>query len=571
MSDAAGLSPWASMTVGRDVKPLILTGASHLYARTLFQFLLSAERQGEDRRCDWIVHDLGLSPDDRLLLRERFGWTEMQSFAFSHYPQHVALERGSYAWKPIILGEHVERGGPVFWFDSGTILQKPLDGPLGAVASQGFWALRSQEPLFRKCDIRVMDAVGVPLEVRHFREYAAGAVGFDPRLPLGRSLLRDWAGHAKIEDNIVPPGYPAFHKHDQALLNCLLAKAAHDGVFTPTTDEIDICSASPSPLISTRNFVPNGRPLWSDPLMRTGFAAWKTGDRIYHKLRIFDDTRIDGWRRRLKDHYAVNLRNLVDGRETVLSCRGGYYADPFIVQREGRLWVFVEEFVYSRDRGHLTALGLDSEFAVTSAQPLELVPEYASLDCHASFPCIFELDGKTYMIPETHERRAVDLFVCEHWPERWRLVRRLLFDVDAADSMVTRADGIWYLITSVQGGHPNRHLEIHHAPDLLAGRFAPHPINCQFVYGNGTHGTGRNAGFIGRQADGSLVRLMQDSPNHYGEGIRPMKILALTPNEFREVPIESIAVLPGITPGFPTHHATRSGNILAFDTRDRVG
>ena len=64
---------------------------------------------------------------------------------------------------------------------------------------------------------------------------------------------------------------------------------------------------------------------------------------------------------------------------------------------------------------------------------------------------------------------------------------------------------------------------------------------------------------------------MQDSPNHYGEGTRPMRITALTPTEFREEPVDSIDFLPGIIPGFPTHHATRVGNILAFDTRDRVG
>lgn len=559
------------MRIGRDVKPLVLTGASHRYARTLFQFLLSAERQGEDERCDWIVHDLGLTDEDRRFLAERFGWAALKTFSFADHPPHVALERGSYAWKPIILGAHAGHHGPVFWFDSGTILRTPLDDALAELARQGFWALRSQEPLFRKCDPRVMEATGVPPEVRHFREYAAGAVGFDPRLPLGRALLEDWAAHARIEDHIVPAGYPAFHKHDQALLNCLLATAAHDGRFAPTAAEIDICSASPSPLISTRNFVAEGRPLWADPLLRAGFAAWKMGDRAYHRLRILDDTRIDGWRRRRQDHFTVWLRDLDTGREAAIPFAGGYYADPFITHRDGKAWLFVEEFVYARDRGHLTVLGLDERFAVTSAQPLVLMPDHVALDCHASFPCIFELEGKTYMIPETHERRAIDLFVCTSWPDRWQLVRRLVFGVDAADSMVVRHGEVWYLITSVQGEHPNRHLEIYMADDLFSGRFTPHPVNTQYLYGGNAHGTGRNAGVIAKQDDGTLLRLMQDSPNHYGEGIRPMRITTLTPQAFHEESIDSIDFLPGITAGFPTHHATRSGAVLAYDTRDRVG
>lgn len=559
------------MTIGRNPRPLVLTGASHRYARTLFQFLLSAERMGEDRNSDWIVYDLGLGDDDRDFLARRFPWGRLQSFPFADYPPHVRLETGSYAWKPLILARHETHPGPLFWFDSGTILQKPLDDALAALGRQGFWALRSQEPLDRKCDVRVMDAVGVQPEVRHFREYAAGAVGFDPRLPLGRRLLADWAFHAAIEDHIVPQGYAAFHKHDQAVLNCLLARAAFEGRFAQTTEEIDICSARPSRLISTRNFVPNGRPLWADPALRAGFAAWKAGDRVYHRLRIFDDTRIDGWRRRRQDHFSVILRDLESGRESVIPFPEGYYADPFITRRDGQLWLFVEAFVYARDRGHLVVMGIDEQLRVTSTQDVEFLPDFVALDCHASFPYIFEMDGETYMIPETFERRAVDLFVCARWPDRWRLVRRLLSGRDAVDSMLVRRDGLWYLITSVQGEHPNRHLEIHMTDDLLSGCFTPHPVNNRFVYGSNAHGTGRNAGFIQEQPDGSLIRLMQNSNNHYGESIRLMRIVTLNPHEFREEPIEKIDFLPGIVAGFPTHHATRTGNILAFDTRDRVG
>lgn len=559
------------MTIGRPSRPLVLTGASHLYARTLFQFLLSAERAGEDKSADWIVYDLGLEDGDRHVISLRFPWARLETFPFPEHPPHVRLDAGSYAWKPLILGRHAGHQGPVFWFDSGTIFLKSLDGPLRALEQQGFWALRSQEPLDRKCDARVMDAVGVPPEVRHFREYAAGAVGFDPRQPLGRQLITDWAAHAAIADHIVPAGYPAFHKHDQALLNCLLARAAHEGHFAPTSAEIDICSASPDRTISTRNFVPNGRPLWADLPQRLGSAAWKAGDRMYHRLRILDDTRIDGWRRRRQDHFSVHLRHLSTGHQAVIPFKGGYFADPFVWHRDGRLWLFVEAFVYARDRGHLSVLGLDETFTVTSSETVHFSPDVVALDCHASFPYIFELDGEMYMIPETHERRAVDLFVCERWPSRWRLVRRLLFGLDAADTMVVTHGGLWYLITSVQGDRPNRHLEIHHTDNLFSGSFTPHPVNSQFIYGNDRNGTGRNAGFIGQQQDGSLLRLMQDSPNHYGEGIRPMHVTMLTPSLFQEEPIQGIDVLPGIVPGFPTHHATRSGDILAYDTRDRVG
>jgi len=561
------------MTTDRARQPLVLTAADHRFARTLMQLLLSAERQSEHRRARWEVHDLGLSDADRRQIAARFPWASLQAFPFADYPAHVAVASGSYAWKPLIIREaSKDHTGPVLWFDSGTILKAPLDEALAALDRQGFWGLRSQMPLARKCDPRVLDALEVPLEVRHVREYAAGAVGFDLASPLGRQLVADWADHALVAEHIVPEGYPPFHKHDQALLNCLLAKAMYAGQLEPTLEEIDISSANPSPMISTRNYVPPSRPLWTDPLYRLGTSTWKAGDRLYHKARVFDDTRLDGRKRRRQDHFTVKLWQLPERRETVIpGPSDGYYADPFITRRDGKLWLFMEEFVYPKDCGFLTVVGLDDNLQVTSTEPIEFLPGYAALDSHASFPCIFEMEGTSYMIPETHERRAIDLYVCDRWPSRWRLRRRLRFGVDAADSMLVREGDLWYLITSIQGDAPNRHLEIHFTDDLFNGRLTPHPINNQNVYGGNANGTGRNAGFIQRQPDGTLIRLMQDSPNYYGEGTRPMRIIALSPTEFREEPVASIDFLPGIIPGFATHHATRVGDILAFDTRDRVG
>lgn len=529
----------------------------------MMQLLLSAERQGEHRHAQWEVYDLGLTDADRRLLSTRFPWTRLKPFPLSAYPPHLTAVAGSDAWKPLIIAEAAKSfDGPLFWFDPGTILKAPLDEALRSLEGRGFWGLRSQVPLALNCDRRVLEALDVPLEVRHIRECATDAVGFDLATDLGRELIDDWARYSLVED----------HSASQALLSCLLAKAMFAGRFEQTPEEVDIGSANPSPLISTRNHVPDGRPLWADPLYRATSALWKAGEQLYHKARLFDDTRLDGRKRRRQDHYTVKLWQLPGGRETVIpGPADGYYADPFITRRDGRLWMFVEEFAYPKDRGFLTVVGLDDGLNVTSTEPVDFLPGYAALDSHASFPCIFEMDGEWFMIPETHERRAIDLYVCDRWPGRWRLRRRLRFGVDAADSMVVRHDGLWYLITSVQGSTPNRHLEIHYTGDLLTGRLEPHPMNNQNVYGNNANGTGRNAGFIQKQPDGTLLRLMQDSPNYYGEGIRPMHITALTPTEFREKPIELIEFLPGIIPGFATHHATRTADVLAFDTRDRVG
>jgi hypothetical protein len=90
------------------------------------------------------------------------------------------------------------------------------------------------------------------------------------------------------------------------------------------------------------------------------------------------------------------------------------------------------------------------------------------------------------------------------------------------------------------------------------------------IYGNTVFGTGRNAGCIARNADGTLMRLMQQSRNHYGEGLQAMRIDELTALQFAETPALTIDCLPGIGQGFPSHHASRAGTVIAYDTRDRA-
>ena len=84
-------------------QPLIVTAADHRFARTLMQFLRSAERYGEDSRLGWVVYDLGLSPTDREIICHHFPWAKVRPVDFAEYPAHVNVATGSFAWKPILL------------------------------------------------------------------------------------------------------------------------------------------------------------------------------------------------------------------------------------------------------------------------------------------------------------------------------------------------------------------------------------------------------------------------------------------------------------------------------------
>ena len=551
--------------------PLILTGADSKFFRSLWQFLLSANRTGVSQSCRWRIYDLGMEPRQLRQLQRKFPWCEIVPFDFTAYPPHVALAAESYAWKPIILADNLDGAlGPVFWFDSATLFHDNIERPLEILRSRGIWALKSQEPLDRKCDPRVLERLQVPLEVRHLSEWAAGQVGIDPKNAAAVRLARAWKQHALDPDAIVPPKAAPYHKQDQSVFNCLLLTAAFRGEIALIEDEIDICSHQPFRGISTRNKVTPGVPRWLDPAVRLQRFSWKRADQLYHRIRHLDTTRIDGLQRWYREHFTVHVLNTATGvSREIASPPYGYYADPFVWTHKGVSALFMEEFEYAEDKGRLVVMPLSKDLEPGPATPLSSPPFRGRITSHASYPFIFELGGVPHMIPETHEQRSIDLYVCETWPRRWTLRRRLMYGIEAVDSMVLRHRGLWWLFTSVRGADGRFHLEIHSTLDLLTGSFTPHPQNAGNRYADAPNGTGRNAGYL-RESFGSLYRIMQHNPRHYGQGARAMEITELDPKRFREVQTEGIPGLPLLVRELNTHHLSRCGDLIAYDVRDRV-
>lgn len=530
------------MTRDPQMRPLIVTAAEDRTLRSLMQCLLSAERFSEHRVSDWTVFDLGLAPEKRQELLRRFPWVRVKAA-----PQHGARI-------PHLLQDAAsEKAGLVFWFESSTVMKGPLDRLAHRTSDSGFYARRDGRRLYDICPASLFHELGIAPERRHVRGWDCRVVGVDMRMPLGRDLLAAWSNHAAAAD------------HEGAVLNALAACAL------PEEDLAVPDGAGNIMPVTTGNSVSIGVPLWLDPGLRLWHGARRAGSHALRQLRAFDDTRIDGFKRWRKEHFSVFVQRAGSADATRLASPAqGYFADPFLRVRNGKAWIFAEQYDYTRDCGRLVVIEIDGNNSIESVQPLTLAPDHAALDCHASFPFVFDWRGESYMIPETHERKAIDLFICDGWPARWRLVRRLLSGVDAVDSMVVESDGSWFLLTSVAGAHPNRHLEIHCTDDLLAGPLLPHPINARGLYGHEKNGTGRNAGFLGRVPDGTMMRLMQSNPHHYGEGLCPMRITTLTRDDFAEEIAKTIDLFPGMGSGFPSHHASRHEILITYDRRDRV-
>lgn len=243
-----------------------------------------------------------------------------------------------------------------------------------------------------------------------------------------------------------------------------------------------------------------------------------------------------------------------------------YHADPFVIERDGQIHVFFEEFDYLACRGRIAMLRLDGQGQAS--------PPIVVLDrpYHLSYPFLVEEDGHLYMVPESSQNRSLDLYRCEDFPRRWRLEQRLLSDLDAADATLLRHDGRTWIFTSVRdalSGPGQRHLCLFHGDHLRGGQWTPHPVNARRLYGDLPHSSGRCAGGIIHHGD-RLLRPAQHNPHHYGEDIRFHEIRRLTEDEFEEVPVD-VSTLPfGDLAGRGIHHLSCHDRVFLADVRDRV-
>ncbi len=230
------------------------------------------------------------------------------------------------------------------------------------------------------------------------------------------------------------------------------------------------------------------------------------------------------------------------------------WADPFIWMQEGNYFIFYEERFYSSRRGHIACLTLDQNM-----NPIDncvvLKRPY-----HLSYPFMFEYQQQIYMIPETEQNHAVELYRCTHFPEQWEFVKPLLTNIKAVDGTLLEAYGKWWLFTTVRVGRfPWDNLYLFYADHPLADRWTPHPRNpivkdIRFA---------RPAGRVFLR-NGDLIRPSQDCSVRYGHAINFNRICVLTESDYAEV-CEGSLKPPASGNILATHTWNQSGDLTTID------
>jgi hypothetical protein len=211
--------------------------------------------------------------------------------------------------------------------------------------------------------------------------------------------------------------------------------------------------------------------------------------------------------------------------EKLLPPKNSFWADPFLIKKGGRLFLFFEELFYSTKKGHL---------AVMEILPDKIGPVQIVLDkpFHLSYPFVFQHEEKWYMIPESCNTRTVQLYESIDFPTGWKHKMNLMENICGMDTTLFYYNNKWWMfsaITETKGASHHDELCLFYAETPLTDKWIAHPKNPIITDVR----SARPAGRLFWQ-NGQLIRPSQDCSKKYGYGFNLNIIEIMTETEYRE-------------------------------------
>jgi hypothetical protein len=246
---------------------------------------------------------------------------------------------------------------------------------------------------------------------------------------------------------------------------------------------------------------------------RTETIHWHLGLRRFERA-IYED-----------DAPAAALRAF----RWIESPRGHFWADPYLHEGDGRVLLFFEDFYYATQMGSIAVARLEDDGTLRDPRII-LRRTY-----HLSYPQVFQHSGENWMVPESSESGAIELWRASDFPDDWVLEKRLV-EIRAVDPTIVQHDGRWWLFATpmpVLGHFAQTYLW---SAEQLTGPWRLHDggAMCSDV------SRARPAGRI--FSDGRrLIRPSQDCSGRYGRAIWFNQIERLEKAAYAERPVVRVS------------------------------
>jgi hypothetical protein len=240
-----------------------------------------------------------------------------------------------------------------------------------------------------------------------------------------------------------------------------------------------------------------------------------------------------------------------------------FWADPFVIDKDEKSYIFFEEYVYKTHKGHLSVIEYDHTIGKFSDTKEILHTPY-----HLSYPFMLEYEGENYMIPEGCKDGDIKLYKAINFPYEWEVERVLIDNIVAADTTLFFKDGFWWIFVNIEdkkGFSMNEELSIFYCKDFLKDEWIPHKQNPIIS----SVQTSRPAGGI-IEYKNEYYRPSQNSVGCYGRSTNFNKIIKLSTEEYEEQFVSEITpeMIDGI---YAVHTYNSSKKMTVVDGLKKIG
>ena len=202
---------------------------------------------------------------------------------------------------------------------------------------------------------------------------------------------------------------------------------------------------------------------------------------------------------RKRQNHSTLLTDIQSPFITISNSLRYWAADPHLIEKNGRTWLFAELYDKLILRGVIGCC----ELTENGPTPWKII---ARKPYHLSYPCIFSQGEEIFMIPESGEANKIFLWRALEFPYQWETVSILRENICALDSTPIHSNGKEYMFT-LESANGQQQLNVYEFEERKIGKKVCPLCN------NGINSRPAGRAF---NWNGDLIRPSQDCSEHYG-------------------------------------------------------
>jgi hypothetical protein len=227
-----------------------------------------------------------------------------------------------------------------------------------------------------------------------------------------------------------------------------------------------------------------------------------------------------------------------------------FWADPFVLEHQGKCWAFFEDYFYPKRRAVIACAAIAADGTLIAPEPC------LESDHHYSYPHVFRSGDDLFMVPESVSSNSVDLYRCREFPTKW-VRERALLQGRFVDTTIWQHQGVWWLMTTRAEPDSRAGCLFLFYSESLTGEWKLHPSNPISTDIRNNRGAGKV--FL---SGGRLIRPSQSCCPIYGYSFSFNEIAELSREHYSEQPLRTITPWNGLC---AVHTYNRTGNVELID------